>query len=136
MSAATSANPAAAFYATPAARLVGATLRLAHRWSPALATRLALQLFFTPLPGKQRARARAVPARVCERDVLRLDDHDAAAHLLLHHVQHYFDRRLKWALDLRRIVGEPGFRWSTVAERLRQWGGRGAAGQVTWRAAR
>jgi len=62
MSAATSANPAAAFYATPAARLVGATLRLAHRWSPALATRLALQLFFTPLPGKQQARARAVPA--------------------------------------------------------------------------
>ena len=61
MSAATSANPAAAFYATPAARLVGATLRLAHRWSPRLATRLALQLFFTPLPGKQHARARAVP---------------------------------------------------------------------------
>ena len=62
MSAATPANPAAAFYATTAARLVGATLRLAHRWSPALATRLALQLFFTPLPGKQQARARAVPA--------------------------------------------------------------------------
>lgn len=60
--AATSANPAAAFYATPAARLVGAALRLAHRWSPALATRLALQLFFTPLPGKRQARARAVPA--------------------------------------------------------------------------
>jgi hypothetical protein len=37
-------------------------LRLAHRWSPALATRLALQLFFTPLPGKQQARASAVPA--------------------------------------------------------------------------
>ena len=62
MSAATPANPAAAFYATPAARLVGASLRLAHRWSPAFATRLALQLFFTPLPGKQQARAKAVPA--------------------------------------------------------------------------
>ena len=62
MSAATPANPAAAFYATPAARLTGAALRLADRWSPALATRLALQLFFTPLPGKQQARARAVPA--------------------------------------------------------------------------
>ena len=73
-------------------------------------------------------RARAVPARICERDLLRLDDHDAAAHLLLHHVQHYFDRRLKWALDLRRLVAEPGFAWSTVAERLRAWGGRGAAG--------
>jgi hypothetical protein len=43
-------------------------------------------------------------------------------------VQHYFDRRLKWALDLRRIAAEPGFRWSTVAERLRAWGGRAAAG--------
>jgi len=62
VSAAASVNPAAAFYATPAARLVGATLRLAHRWSPALATRLALKLFFTPLPGKHQARARAVPA--------------------------------------------------------------------------
>jgi len=62
MSAATPANPAAAFYATPAARLTGAALRLADRWSPALATRLALQLFFTPLPGKQQARAKAVPA--------------------------------------------------------------------------
>src|SRR4029450_4039570 len=55
MSAATSANPAAAFYAPPAAPLVGAALRLAHRWSPALAPRLALQLFFTPLPGKEQA---------------------------------------------------------------------------------
>jgi hypothetical protein len=73
-------------------------------------------------------RARALPARICERALLRLDDHDAAAHLLIHHVQHYFDRRLKWALDLRHIVGEPGFRWSTVAERLGTWGGRGAAG--------
>ncbi|HEX5044849.1 MAG TPA: nucleotidyltransferase family protein [Candidatus Polarisedimenticolaceae bacterium] len=73
-------------------------------------------------------RARAVPARICERDLLRLDDHDAAAHLLLHHVQHYFDRRLKWALDLRSMVREPGFAWRAVAERLTAWGGRGAAG--------
>lgn len=56
------ANPAAAFYATPAARLAGAALRGAERWWPALATRLALGLFFTPLPGKAQARARAVPA--------------------------------------------------------------------------
>ena len=33
-------------------------------------------------------RSRAVPVRICERDILRLDDHDAAAHSLLHHVQH------------------------------------------------
>lgn len=59
---ATTFNPAAGFYTSPAARLVGATLRAAHRWSPRLATRLALQLFFTPLPSKQHARAQPVPA--------------------------------------------------------------------------
>lgn len=55
-------NPAAGFYTSPAARLMGAALRAAHRWSPPLATRMALQLFFTPLPSKQHARARPVPA--------------------------------------------------------------------------
>lgn len=59
---AAAANPAAAFYATPGARLLGALMRGAHRWSPALAARLALQLFFTPLPGKRHARAKPVPA--------------------------------------------------------------------------
>lgn len=55
-------NPAAAFYASPVARLLGAALRTAHRWSPRVATQLALRLFFTPLPSKQQARARPVPA--------------------------------------------------------------------------
>ena len=55
-------NPAIAFYASPAARLIGVALRAAHRWSPRLATRLALQLFFTPLPSKQHARAKTVPS--------------------------------------------------------------------------
>ena len=41
-------------------------------------------------------------------------------------MQHYFDRRLKWALDLRHLVAEPGFRWASVAERLLAWGARGA----------
>ena len=72
--------------------------------------------------------ARAVPLRVAGRDALRLEDHDAAAHLLLHHLQHYFDRRLKWALDLGRIAAEPGFRWDEVASRLARWEGLGAAG--------
>jgi hypothetical protein len=72
--------------------------------------------------------ARAMPGEAAGRPVLRLEDHDAAAHLLVHHVQHYFDRRLKWALDLRGLAGSPGFRWSLVAERLRDWGARGAAG--------
>ena len=57
-----SANPAAAFYASPGARAAAALLRLAHRLAPALGTRLALNLFSTPLPGKRHARARPVPA--------------------------------------------------------------------------
>lgn len=56
------ANPAAAFYASPGARLVTGTLRTAERWAPGLATRLALTLFFTPLPSKSHARAQPVPA--------------------------------------------------------------------------
>ena len=55
-------NPAAAFYASPGARAAAALLRLAHRVAPALGTRLALNLFSTPLPGKRHARARPVPA--------------------------------------------------------------------------
>lgn len=57
-----SANPAAAFYAaSPSARLLGATLRLTDRLAPALGTRSALRLFFTPLPWKLAAR-RPLPA--------------------------------------------------------------------------
>lgn len=56
------ANAALGFYASPAARLVGAALRAVHRWSPGWATNLALRLFFTPLPSKQHARAKPVPA--------------------------------------------------------------------------
>jgi pimeloyl-ACP methyl ester carboxylesterase len=51
------ANPAAAFYAAgPAARAIGATLRLTERLVPALGTRATLRLFFTPLPWKFAAR--------------------------------------------------------------------------------
>lgn len=72
--------------------------------------------------------ARAKPLDVCGRSILRLDENDAVAHLLVHHVQHYFDRRLKWAIDLGARARQPGFDWKTVAERLRAWGGLGAAG--------
>ena len=71
--------------------------------------------------------ARTVPVEVAGRPVRRLDDHDAVAHLLLHHVQHYFDRRLKWTVELVRIASAPGFSWDVVRERLRAWGGLGAA---------
>ena len=74
--------------------------------------------------------ARTLPFEVAGRPVSRLDPHDAVAHLLLHHVQHYFDRRLKWMLELVRTASEPGFSWQTTAERLRRWGGRRAAGDA------
>jgi hypothetical protein len=73
---------------------------------------------------------RLVPLDVAGRSVLRLDDHDAVAHLLLHHVQHYFDRRLKWTLDMDRIIRHSEFRWETAAKRLSEWGGLGAAGMA------
>ena len=72
--------------------------------------------------------ARAVRAEVAGRSVFRLDDHDAVAHLLLHHVQHYFDRRLKWTVEMGKIAAQPGFSWLVVRERLASWGGLGAAG--------
>lgn len=62
MSSSAPANPAAAFYATPAARAVAATVRAAHGLSTAAGTALAMRLFFTPLAHGRRARQRAVPA--------------------------------------------------------------------------
>ncbi len=56
------ANPASAFYAGMLARSLGAALRLSQTVAPALATRLALRLFFTPLPLKLAGRQRPVPA--------------------------------------------------------------------------
>lgn len=57
----TTHNPAAAFYASPLARGIAALLRGLHRVSPDLGTRVALGLFFTPLPTKWLARSREVP---------------------------------------------------------------------------
>lgn len=57
----TAHNPAAAFYASPAARGIAALLRGLHRLSPDLGSRVALRLFFTPLPTKALARSRDVP---------------------------------------------------------------------------
>lgn len=72
--------------------------------------------------------ARAVPIEIGGRRVLRLDDHDLVAHLLLHHFTHYFDRRLKWAIDLEAICRQPRFDWIVVVERIRSWGATAAAG--------
>ncbi len=71
---------------------------------------------------------RAVPLSIGGREVLRLDDHDAVAHLLVHHVQHYFGRRLKWVVEVGMMAATPGFSWATVGSRLSGWGGRQAAG--------
>lgn len=71
---------------------------------------------------------RAVPLDVGGRRILRMSDHDIVAHLLLHHFTHYFDRRLKWAVDLGIVAGSPGFDWNVVVERLRGWGATAATG--------
>jgi len=72
--------------------------------------------------------ARAVPLEIGGRSILRLDDHDAVAYLLLHHVKHYFGRRLKWVIEIGMLSQAPGFSWRRVALRLEEWGGRAAAG--------
>ena len=51
------ANPAAAFYASPAARALAATVRAAHRLSTDVGTALAMRLFFTPMARDRRARS-------------------------------------------------------------------------------
>lgn len=56
------ANPASGFYAGAIARSLGLALRLSQSVAPAAATRLALRLFFTPLPLKLTARRRRLPA--------------------------------------------------------------------------
>jgi hypothetical protein len=76
----------------------------------------------------ERLFARAQPLEVGGIEILRLDDHDAAAHLLLHHFTHYFDRRLKWMIDLDRRTRQPGFSWPQVVERVREWGATAAVG--------
>lgn len=59
----TAPNPAAAFYGGSAlARWLAVALRAAHWLAPAVGTRFALRLFFTPLPLKTAARRRPVPA--------------------------------------------------------------------------
>ncbi len=73
-------------------------------------------------------RARARPLSIAGRGLLRLENHDAVGHLLLHHLAHYFDRRLKWTVDLERLTAEPGFAWETVADRMRDWGASATAG--------
>jgi len=58
-----SPNPATTFYgASRGARWLGAALRGTQRVAPGLGVRLALRLFFTPLPLKLAARRRALPA--------------------------------------------------------------------------
>ena len=64
---------------------------------------------------------RAHPLDIDGQTILRMDDADLAAHLLLHHLTHYFDHRLKWWVDLSMLVEQPGFDWDRVVERIREW---------------
>jgi pimeloyl-ACP methyl ester carboxylesterase len=57
-----SSNPAAAFYASPAARAIAAAVRATHSLSTQAGTALAMRLFLTPLARGRRARQLAVPA--------------------------------------------------------------------------
>lgn len=60
--ASSAANPAAAFYASPAARAIAAGVRAAHGVSTTVGTALAMRLFFTPVARGRRARSLDVPA--------------------------------------------------------------------------
>ena len=71
---------------------------------------------------------RALPLEIGPRRVLRLADTDVVAHLLIHHFSHYFDRRLKWLVDLSRQNEESRIDWQAVRSRLTAWGGLAAAG--------
>ena len=57
-----SSNPAAAFYASPAARAIAAAVRATHSLSVKAGTALAMRLFLTPLARGRRARLLDVPA--------------------------------------------------------------------------
>jgi hypothetical protein len=88
-------------------------------------------------PGRYRMQPeqlfeRAVQLEVCGRNVLGLEAHDHAAYLLLHHISHYLERRLKGALDLKMIVERQEVDWALVAHRLTDWGGL-AAGAMSLR---
>ncbi len=71
---------------------------------------------------------RAVEIDIGGRSILRCDDHDLVAHLLLHHLSHYFDTRLKWLIDMQRLTSREGFEWERVVELVRRWGARVACG--------
>jgi pimeloyl-ACP methyl ester carboxylesterase len=55
-------NPAAAFYASPAARAIAAAVRATHSLSVDAGTALAMRLFFTPLARGRRQRLLDVPS--------------------------------------------------------------------------
>lgn len=72
--------------------------------------------------------ASALPIEIAGRPALRLEDHDAVAHLLIHHFSHYLGRGLKGLVDMRQLVDAAGFSWARVAEKIHDWNGVAAAG--------
>ena len=77
---------------------------------------------------RRRLSKRSRPLDVAGRSVRRMDDTDMVAHLLLHHFTHYFDWRLKWLVDLERIVETSGFDWERVGRRISEWNAVSAVG--------
>ncbi len=65
---------------------------------------------------------RALPIAIGSERGLRLAPTDAVAHLVLHHFTHYFDRRLKWIVDLAHIERAEPIDWPAVVATLRAWG--------------
>ncbi len=65
---------------------------------------------------------RALPLQIGAESALRLGDADVAAHLVLHHFTHYFDRRLKWIVDLGRLARAGALDWPEALAVLRDWG--------------
>jgi hypothetical protein len=49
---------------------------------------------------------------------------------VLHHFTHYFNRQLKWAVDLHAVAGLPGFNWDAVVRRIRSWGAGATCGMA------
>ena len=75
---------------------------------------------------------RSLPLDVGGRKALRLEDHDFVAHLLLHHFTHYFERRMKWAVDMHLIARQPDFDWQRPVEQVKAWGAAGVFWALAW----
>jgi hypothetical protein len=66
--------------------------------------------------------ARAAPYRLGGIDLLRLSDEDLLLSLFLHLAYHYFDARLIWLYDMKRVIERFPMDWDLLLERAAGWG--------------